>query len=290
MKTNLLLIDSYRNIEDLIHFAFSFSNRVNHNLKIYYVLDFNWMKQSALIGASGISSVSIVNTERSLNHEYEEAEAKIRDVVTNYLKKSSVNFPIDLNVSKNNRIDIIKDELEKNSDLMVLISNHQNYSEITDGLVSYPKLVEFVKCPILVIPDNTRAANIQNVVYASDYNPEDIQSLKHLSGFMQKSDNTNITILHNESDFNFKEKLQWAGFKDIVQSEIDSPPLKFVLKEGKDFITGMQEFAKESNPDMLVVMKEEKGFFEDIFSTNKTKNVLTHFDKPVLVYHEKQKI
>jgi len=290
MKTNLLLLDSYRNIEDLIHFAFSFSNRYYYNLKIYYVLDFNWMRQSALIGASGISSVSIVNTERSLNKEYEEAEAKIKDVVTNYLKKSSVNFPIDLNVSKNNRIDIIKDELEKNSDLMVLISNHQNYSEITDGLVSYPKLVEFVKCPILVIPDNTRVADIQNVVYASDYNPEDIQSLKHLSGFMQKSDNTNITILHNESDFNFKEKLQWAGFKDIVQSEVDSTQLKFVLKKGKDFITGMQEFAKESNPDMLVVMKEEKGFFEDIFSTNKTKNVLTHFDKPVLIYHEKQKI
>lgn len=43
MKTNLLLLHTYKNIEDLIHFAFRFSNRFKHKSEIYYVSDFNWM-------------------------------------------------------------------------------------------------------------------------------------------------------------------------------------------------------------------------------------------------------
>lgn len=71
MKTNLLLLDSYKNIEKLIHFAFSFSSRFKRKLKIIYVHDFNWMSQSAIVGASGYSSAAMVNVERSINVEFE---------------------------------------------------------------------------------------------------------------------------------------------------------------------------------------------------------------------------
>ena len=290
MKTNLLILDSYKNIENLIQFAFSFSNKFKRNLKLYYVFDFNWMRQTAMVGATGIASASILNAEKSAHKEYEVAETKIRTIVTEYLKKNSTNFPIDINVTRNSRIDIINYELEKDPDLLVLISNHQSYSEITDGLVSYPKLIEYVKCPVLIIPDNIKQAELQNVVYATDYNPEDVQSLKHLSNFMKQSEKAHITILHNEQEYNFREKLQWTGFKNIVQSEINSNNLDFALKNNKDFLTGIEEFTEESNPDMLAIMKEKKGFFEDLFTENKTKYVLTHFHKPVLVYHENQKI
>ncbi len=288
MKTNLLILDSYKNMEDLIHFAFSFSNRFKCNLKIYYVFDFNWMRQTAMVGATGIATSSIVTAEKSLNKEYDVAEVKIREVVTDYLKKHSVNFPIDINVSRNNRVDIIESEMEKDPDLMVIISNHQSYSEITDGLVSYPELVEHVKCPVIIVPDNIKEADLRKVVYATDFNPEDVRSLKHLSDFISKSENIQITILHNEQDLNFRKELEWTGFKNMVQSELKAVDIDFELVTGKDFITGVEDYTMESNPDMLVILKEDKGFFEDLFTSNKTKNVLTHFHKPVLVYHEQR--
>lgn len=288
MKTNLLILDSYKNIEDLIHFAFSFSNHFKRNLKIYYVFDFNWMRQTALVGATGYATASIISAEKTVNKQYDAAETKIREVVTQYLKQHSVNFPVDINVSQINRVDVINSELEKDPDLMVLISNHQSYSEITEGLVSYPKLVEHVNCPVMVIPDNVNEAKLHHVVYASDFNPEDVRTLKHLSGFMKQAPDSHITVLHNEEELDYRKKLEWTGFKDIVQSEIQSAKFDFELISGKDFITGMEDFTSESNPDMLVVLKEKKGFFEDLFTSNRTKNVLTHFHKPVLVYHEHQ--
>lgn len=288
MKTNLLLLDSYKNIEDLIQFAFSFSNHFKRNLKIYYVFDFNWMRQSALAGTSGYATSNIVAIEKSLNKEYEEAESNVREQVTHYLKKHSVNFPVDINVSRSNRIDIINSELEKDPDLMVLVSNHQSYSEITGGLVSYPKLVEHVNCPVIVVPDHVKNAELRHVVYASDLNPEDVRTLKHLSGFMKKFPGSHITIFHNEQELDFRKKLEWTGFKDVIQAEIKSEKFDFELLSGKDFLGGMEQFTSESDPDMLVILNEKKGFFKDLFTTSKTKNVLTHFHKPIMVYHEKE--
>ena len=125
----MLLLDSYRNIEDLIQFVFSFSNHYRRNLKITYVFDFNWMKQSALAGATGTTNAALVNAERYVLKDFEATEDKIRGIVNTCLKDISVNFSVDIDASKNSRIDIINNEMQKNPDLMMLISNHQNYTD-----------------------------------------------------------------------------------------------------------------------------------------------------------------
>ncbi|HKI89608.1 MAG TPA: universal stress protein [Draconibacterium sp.] len=288
MKTNLLLLDSYRNIENLVSFAFSFSNRFNRKLKITYVFDFSWMSQSYVVGATGPVDPSLVTAETQAKKEFDVAEKKIRGIVTEYMKHNAVKVPFEIGVSQINRIDLVNEELEQNQGMILLISNHQSYTELSDGLVGYPNIIEHAKCPVFVIPENTSLPVLKNVVYATGYNPEDITSLKHLSNFMKQSENTHITVLHNEKDYNFDEKLKWAGFKEIVKEEIDAKDFGFTLKTRKDFLRGIEEYTAENNPDLLVVLHENKGFFKHIFTSNEIKNVLTHFNKPVLVYHEKE--
>jgi hypothetical protein len=286
MKTNLLLLDSHKNIKDLVLSAISISNHHNRKLKIMYVFDFNWMKHAAIAGGAGTASVSIVNAEKEIFRDYEFAEKKVREVVNECLKMRPVSYPVEIKVSKENRIDLINSELQIDPDLMILISNHQRYSEITGGVVSYPKFIEHVKCPVLILPDNMQQVNIDNAVYAADYNTEDIRSIKHLSNFLKEAENSHLTILHNEEKFDFEANLKWMGFKDLVHAELANGNVDFALKKEKDFITGMKEYNAEADPDLLVVLNEKKGFFEDIFTSSTTKSVLTQFDKPLLVYHE----
>lgn len=287
MKTNLLLIDSHENSKELVQSALTISNRYKRRLKIAYVLDFDWMRQSALAGGAGTASISIVNAEKVLHADYEFAEKKTREVVDECLKNQPVNYSVEIMVSKNNRIDLINGELQNDPDLMVLISNRQRYSDITGGQVSYPKFIEHVRCPVLILPDEISNTTFHNAVYATDYNSEDIRSLKHLSNFLRQSENTNLTILHNEENFDFEANLKWTGFQDLVQSEIGNGILDFTLKKEKDFLSGIKLYNEETNPDLLVILNEKKGFFEDIFTSSKTKSVLSQFDKPLLVYHEK---
>eukprot|EP00764_Aduncisulcus_paluster_P013298 gnl/Carplike_NY0171/6694_a9197_197.p1 GENE.gnl/Carplike_NY0171/6694_a9197_197~~gnl/Carplike_NY0171/6694_a9197_197.p1 ORF type:complete len:170 (-),score=7.92 gnl/Carplike_NY0171/6694_a9197_197:580-1089(-) len=169
---------------------------------------------------------------------------------------------------------------------MLLVSNNQSYTELSGGLISYPNIVEHVKCPVFVIPENTSNVGFKNVVYATDYNPEDITSLRHLSRFLKQAEHAQITVLHNEKNIDFDEKIRWKGFSEIIKEEVDFDNFDFTLEDRKDFMTGIEEYSTTHKTDLLVLMHEKKGFFEQVFSSSEVKNVLTHFDKPVLVYHE----
>lgn len=286
MKTNLLILDSYKNIEDLIAYAFSFSNRSKRSLKIVYVFDFDWMRQSFMVGSSGPVDPALVAVEKNAEKEFEVAESKIREVADNYMKKHAVKVPFELKITEINRIDVVEEELDRSSDLILLISNHQSYSEATGGLVGYPNLIENVNCPVFVIPENSRHAVLKEVVYATDFHQEDLEIIKHLIELLQYSEGTRCTILHNEKEFGFEEKLKWMGFREWIEQEVENGKLAFSLKTEKDIVSAIEELSQETDPDLLVLLKEKRGFFEEVFSSSDTKSVLTHFHKPVLVYHQ----
>jgi hypothetical protein len=286
MKTNLLLLDSYKNIDDLIAYAFSFSNRSKRSLKIVYVFDFAWMRQSYMVGSTGPVDPALVVVEKNAEKEFEVAESKIREVADSYMKKHAVKVPFELKVTEINRIDVVEEELDHSSDLILLISNYQSYSEATGGLIGYPNLIENVKCPVFVIPENSRHSVLKEVVYATDFHQEDLEIIKHTIGLLKFSEGTKYTILHNEKEFGFEEKLKWIGFKELIKKNVENVKLAFSLKTQKNIVLAIEELSQEIDPDLLVLLKEKRGFFEEVFSSSDTKSVLTHFHKPVLVYHQ----
>lgn len=287
MKTNLLLLDSYKNIEELIAYAFSLSNRSKRNLKIIYVFDFDWMRQSFMAGGGGPVDPSLVVVEKNARKEFKVAETKVREIAADYIKKHSVNVPFEIHISEINRIDVVQEEYEKNPDLMLLISNNQSYSEASGGLIGYPNLIEHVRCPVFVIPENTTHPVFKDVVYATDFHPEDIDSLKHLKQLLEHTGEVNLTILHNQDETDFEGKLKWIGLQEVVKNETGIEKPQFKLFAEKDMVTALEKFKQEKDFDLLVILKEKRGFFSQIFGSSDTKNVLTHFNKSVLVYHEK---
>jgi hypothetical protein len=286
MKTNLLLLDSYKNMEDLIAYAFSFSNRSKRSLKMVYVFDFEWMRQSFMVGSSGPIDPALVVVEKNAEKEFEVAESKIREVAEDYMKKHAVKVPFELKITEINRIEVVEEELDRSPDLILLISNHQSYSDATGGLVGYPNLIENVSCPVFVIPENSRHAVVKEVVFATDLHEEDLGVLKHLIDLLHFSVGIKYTVLHNEKDVGFEEKLKWLGYKKWIQEEIGNKNLTFSMKTQKDIVSAIETLSQETDPDLLVLLKEKKGFFEEVFSSSDTKSVLTHFHKPVLVYHQ----
>jgi nucleotide-binding universal stress UspA family protein len=139
---------------------------------------------------------------------------------------------------------------------------------------------------VFVIPENSRHAVLKEVVFATDFHQEDLEIIKHLIGLLQYSEGTRVTILHNEKDFGFDEKLKWMGFREWIKADVGNGKLAYSLKTQKDIVTAIEELSQETDPDLLVLLKEKRGFFEEVFSSSDTKNVLTHFHKPVLVYHQ----
>lgn len=240
-----------------------------------------------MAGGGGPVDPALVVVEKNARKEFKVAETKIREITADYKKKHSVNVPFEIHISEINRIDVVQEEFEKNPDLMLLISNNQSYSEATGGLIGYPNLIEHVSCPVFVIPENTTHSVIKDVVYATDFHPEDIDSLKHLKKLLEQTSDVSFTILHNQTETDFAGKLKWIGLQEVIKNETGIEKPHFKLFAEKDMVTAIEKYKEEKDPDLLILLKEKKGFFSEVFSSSDTKNVLTHFNNPVLIYHEK---
>ncbi len=286
MKTNLLLLDSYNNMESLIDYAFSFSRITNRQLKIYYVFDFEWMRQSYTVGSASVADPVLVNVQYNARREFEDAERKIKAAADKCVRQHSENVPFEIKVSDKNRVDLMIHETDRNPDLLLLMSNKQSYAEASGGAMGYPNLIFHLECPVFIIPDNASYKRIRNIVYATNLHQEDFGALKHLSELLQSSE-VNISVLHNEADVEFGEKPKWKDFLERLKETTGSDSLTPVLMHEKKVTDAVEDYISKHDVDLLVVLKEKKGFFKELFSTSHTKHVLTHIDKPVLVYHQK---
>jgi nucleotide-binding universal stress UspA family protein len=286
MKVNLLLLDSYRNMDSLIAYAFSFSHHVNRHLKIAYVYDVEWIRQYYTAGAATMVDVGLPDFQADVMKDFSEAEIRISAIISEHLKKQSFDVPFDIITTEISRIDLVKEEAaKKDSDLLLLIGNMEHYSQNLGGALAYPDLVSQVNCPVFIIPENKQYSVIKSIVYLTDFHPEDLDSIRHISDLFQNSA-LKIAILHNEKDFGFEEKLKWIGFVELAKQVTGINSIIPVIKKGKKVREALQEFIEINEVDLIGILKEKKGFIEELFKTSETKNVLKHFGLPLLVYHE----
>jgi hypothetical protein len=286
MKVNLLLLDSYRNMESLISYAFSFSHHSSRHLKIAYVYDVEWIRQYYTAGAATMADVGLPDFEADVMKDFSEAEIRIRDICSDYLKKHSLEVPFDIITTEISRIDLIREEAaKKDSDLVLLIGNMEHYSQNLGGALAYPDLISQVKYPVFIIPENIQYSVIKSIVYLTDFHPEDIDAIRHISDLLPAPD-MQLSLLHSEKDFGFEEKLKWIGFVELAKQVTGINSIVPVLKKGKKVREALQEFIEPNEVDLISILKENKGFFEEIFKPSETKNILKHFGLPLLVYHE----
>lgn len=285
MRTNLLLLDSYHDIENLIHFAFYFSNRYPGMLKIIYVFDFDWMRQSYIVGAPGSSDVSLLAIEQNVHKQFLAASQKMNQIASQYAVKYP-NVDYQVNASEVNRVDLVNQEYKNQKDLLLLVSSAESYVEETGGLIQYPNIIDHLKCPVLIIPENLQRFDVSKVLYASNYNRNDIPAIQHLLHILTSPDAPEIVIMHNDEKDSFHGNLTWLGFKSLVQDEFPSQKIEFIHEQNKSFLKAAEKYVQNNEVDILVVMKEKKGLFKQMFSSSDTRKVLAKLDKMILVYHE----
>ncbi|MGQ8335993.1 universal stress protein [Sunxiuqinia sp. A32] len=287
MKTNLLLLDSLRNVETLIYSGFSLSNQLNRKLRIVYIYDFNWISSGEFVGAVAPTiDAKYLSLEKEIKKDFEIAESKIKEITTEYFASNPINVPFEVEVAEVSRLDYMKKYLHDEKDVILLMSNYNSYADTSSGQVKYPNIIDVVGCPVLVLPDDYKIHDFNKIVYASALHEEDLMAMRHLSGLFAKAKGKVLTVFHNEKLVDFEEELKWRGFQSVVQNTVNTFTYTFNLTHEKDAREGLDTIVEKEDPDLIVLLKEKKGFFKEVFSSSETRYAVTHFDKPVLVYHE----
>jgi nucleotide-binding universal stress UspA family protein len=149
-------------------------------------------------------------------------------------------------------------------------------------------IIRKLACPVWIIPEGIVYRSFSEILYATDYNQEDIPNLKLLARFAARFP-ANITAVHVSEDVGFEEKVKNAGFAVMIKEETGYDMIDHkVLKEntGEPLVKELHKFALMVDADLIVLLRENRGFIDRVFHGSRSEKIARETQLPVLIFNE----
>lgn len=281
MKTLAFLIEKIDKSKESIRYAASFAKDINANL---HVVHFQYPMAS---GSYGYMGSGVPQDPEMLQKHADEVKITvdeyIRDIEAEKPGIPFITFKSELGIAS----EVLEDKVAEGVYDIVMLQGQgdkdywlQN-SEIMD-------IVRNVPCPAYIIPPDIKYQPLKKIIYATDHNEEDITTLKSLFKLAKPFD-PEIMAIHISSDDNFERKLKSEGFAEIVNKKAASKNISVKMiadKVGSDAVEKLINEAEKARTDLIVVLKENRNFFERIFKSSFTAELIKKVQLPVLVFHK----
>lgn len=181
----------------------------------------------------------------------------------------------------------IVDVVEKEKIDMIVTGTHgaKGLESIIFGTNS-EKIFERVKCPVLIIPENARYHGIKKIMYATDFQYDDISEIEKITK-LAKPFNAQIIIAHVDKNLNTliheNDKIDW--FAEIGDSMIDYKNILYKRLYGQDVNETLSKAVSDMNIDILCMSTVERNSFKALFHKSETKEMAFHSTIPLMLLH-----
>lgn len=285
MKTLMPIINSPAECDSFLSYCIHMAEDMNLNLHLLYIQD----PQAYPLGSTGATGAAAIQFERNLEIERETAMETLKTKAAENREKlkSDVSFRYSTEIGSRN---MIADLYVSGGDADMLVLESQKEMNFWSLHATNMDMIMQVNCPVWIIPDVNNYKPFRKIVYATDFNEEDINTMKSLIKLAYKY-NPSISALHVLKSSKFEEKVKSTGFQDMIreQTEYKDISLKTVQQDSEsDTGQTVNSFAVNEKADLVVVLKENHGFFKRILKPSRTNEILSETDLPVLVFHEKE--
>jgi nucleotide-binding universal stress UspA family protein len=184
--------------------------------------------------------------------------------------------------------DLVIIDISEEPDTFFIMINESHEPEQGFIINTYLNAIEKTSCPILKIPEKFDFSEVSKILYATDYKEEDVETLAKLSQIAGPF-RAEITTLHISDSVNLEEKLKSHRFETSIQEKIGYDRVSFAIREDKNVVHGIMEYAKEGRYDMIVLLKENRNFIQRLFTRSDSNKILAEAEVPVMIYHEPKK-
>ncbi|MGI9544373.1 MAG: universal stress protein [Cyclobacteriaceae bacterium] len=147
------------------------------------------------------------------------------------------------------------------------------------------KVMEKMPCPILFIPDEAQLTEINNIVYATAYNTDDLDNLRYMVK-LTKPFEPEVSLVHmSDGSFSDEDEENFMTiFKKDIRAHIRYKKINYQLLYGKDINQRLELFIHEQHPDMVAMITEQRFLFDRLFHPSATKKMAFHTKIPLLVF------
>lgn len=190
-------------------------------------------------------------------------------------------YPI---VSRGNLIDNIQEIVKTKSIDMVVMGSHgtSGKNEFFIGS-NTQKAVRIVHCPVLVLKEPLKKLDFDKIVYASNFNLDERDSMVAAKNFIKHflPKEIHLLTIHTSDFFGAPYIIEKAAMDDCSKL---FRPFKVRNHIYRDFTVsgGIQNFVTENKPDLLVVSNHNRRPLKRMLAGSNVEMLINHVDVPVL--------
>lgn len=283
MKKLLAIIDNPSNSKEFITYAANLANDLNVDLHLLHVQN----PESYPLGSPEMATTMTVQVQKGL----EELSEKAKTTMDQFIKEINNELSLNISIASSSEIGMTKFVVEnlvsEGIIQMVVVDSKADESFWEQNTVNMDVIYD-INVPVWVIPYGAKYQAYKKMVYATNYKQEDISTLKKLIKLTENY-NPEIVALHITDTTDFEEKVKSTGFIDTVRSKTgyDKISIKALLERENDEVSQLiNDYSKDIDSNLIVVLKKNRHFLERIFTPSATKKLIKEAKLPLLVFHE----
>ena len=169
-----------------------------------------------------------------------------------------------------------------------IIVGTKGESILTEALLgsTTKHLIQKSPCPVLAIPPNIKYVTPKTMVYATDFEEEDIDAIGKLVE-LAESYQAKIKIVHISPKKEYSGDTQMEWFKNRLQEKVAYKNLEFELIFSEYIFKSLEKYLTDVKADLVGMLARKKsGFLKRWFHWDLVKKMESHSTIPVLSFNE----
>lgn len=280
MKTILFPTDFSKSSLNALHYAVSFSGKMNAKLilqHVYYIVP-------AVDPQVPIETIEYMKREAEKNI-IEKLEQLQKDVNEGKYGQDYKNIECKYICSFGQMIEeVLAYAKAKDTDLIVM--GTQGASGIRKILFgsNAAHVVEKAHCPVLAVPPDKPYRNIEKMVFATDLKPKDLKIPQKTIDLI-KALHAEMMFLFVDTEHRITSEEEVKEMTALIKKEVDYPKISGYICNDLDIVEGINYFIDQKKPDILIMVTHRRNFWEAIFNKSITKKIAFHLSVPLLTLH-----
>ena len=173
----------------------------------------------------------------------------------------------------------------KDFDLLIMGTNGvDDYNDFFFGSHSYRVAIESL-IPVLLIPSACSYKEIATIVYAYDYEREQLLPMVQLSKWAALLE-AKVTVLMVKSHYSREVEVNSKEVEERIVSSNDLPDVKFDTVYEDDTFSGVHDYFIKNNYDALSLCSMQHSFITKIFHKSLIKEMSSGVNYPLFIFHE----
>jgi nucleotide-binding universal stress UspA family protein len=200
-------------------------------------------------------------------------EGTINPVTIHYILESGANTDIS--------------ELAKKHDIDIIVMGTHGAGNAAEKVwgTNTAKVIRDSGCPVLAIPIGAEFDNVNNIAYATDYDPNDIDNIMQLVLFATVI-NSKVHCIHINNILDTPDESKESVFKEKFEARFKELPVSFSARSSTSVEEGLETFIRTNHINILSMLTHKKNLWNRMFGEKSmTREMSMRSSIPLLAFH-----